>query len=263
MILRSQSLSFLIVLGAVSFGCDTGSIGAPSDALLVADELDELSTETSPSQSSSALASFEVEMHNNTTGQWFSPCLCAIHHPSIRLFREGRAATTGAATFSEDGFNGVLAEELRQKAGVYSVLQCEAGLTAPGESRVESIEGPKWGRLTCAAMPVTTNDVLTVAQRDRLPKWVGSVKTHDSVEWDLGSEEDNYSPDFIPLDSLVLDNGAPSVLSFFTRAFATDGVVTAEGTMEVFDEYVGSDDFPADEYGWTGPASTWTVTRTQ
>lgn len=207
--------------------------------------------------------SFEIELHNDTPTQWFSPCLCALHHPWVDVFADGKVPSTGAATFAEDGFNGVFAEELRADPNVYAVLECAPGLTAPGETRTESLSGPAWARLSCAAMPVTTNDVLTTVGGAPLPHALGDSVDLASVEWDIGSEEDNYSPDSIPLDSVNLQDGAPTVLSFFSRAFAQDGVVTAEGSMEVFEVYEGSADFPAEDYGWEGSASTWTVTRVE
>lgn len=256
--MKTRHLLFLAALAvSISLGCDVEVTDDPLDGL---DADGVTSAETRPRSFTAGV--FEVQMHNETPSQWFSPCLCALHHPGVDLFRDGRPATTGMATFSEDGFNAVFAEELRQQPWVYSVLECEAGLTPPGGDRVETIEGPTWARLTCAAMPVTTNDVLTVADAKPVPWSIGGMLSHSSVEWDLGSEQDDYSPDSIPLDSVVLDeSGFPTVLSFFSRAFAPEGSLTAEGTMEVFDAFVGSADFPAEHYGWSGSASSWTITR--
>ncbi len=178
-------------------------------------------------------------MHNQTENQWFSLCLCVLHSKRVRLFQAGQAATTGQATFSEDGYNGVLAEELRENPDVYSVLQCKPGLTPPGATRIEEIAGPKHARLTCATMPVTTNDVLTTITRVRTPERLGLTRHYASTEWDLGSEENNYSASSMPEDSLGMvsespDNpvtisenvvfgpqgrpdGVPSLLSPFTR----------------------------------------------
>lgn len=258
---RNLLLLLMTMVGATAAACNADGSHEPLEGPRgSALSPDELVADAQPLASSDA--TFEIEMHNDTTGQWFSPCLCAIHHPALELFKEGWPASTGLATFAEDGFNGIYAEELSRHPWVYSVLACEPGLTAPGQSRVEVLEGPPWARLTCAAMPVTTNDVLTVVQRQPLPWSSGGSSIHQSVEWDLGSEEDNYSPDFIPLDSVNLGpGGTPTVLSFFARAFASEGVPTAEGAMEIFEQYVGSADFPAEVYGWSGSASTWTITR--
>lgn len=257
----NRSILLTSSLACLAFAaCDHSEpLGDP--ASLGPDVLDTLDDDASPR--SLGTATFEIELHNETSSQWLSPCLCAIHHPAAQLFAEGRAASTGTATFAEDGYNGVLAEELREHPWVYSVLECEPGLTPPGGSRTEILEGPAWAAVTCAAMPVTTNDVLTVASGP-LPHTTGTGFDHASVEWDVGSEHDDYSPSSIPLDSVDLDeSGHPTVLSFFSRRFVEAGLLTAEGTMEVFDEYVGSSDFPADLYGWAGSASTWTVTRIQ
>ncbi len=231
-------------------------------------------------------ALYRIELHNLTPTQWFSPYLCALHDQGLRLFRSGQAASTGQATFAEDGFHGVMADELRQHADVHAVLQTAAGLTPPGASRVEFMEGPVGARLTCAAMPVTTNDVLTVVQRVRPPRRLDTPREYESIEWNLGSEVNNYSADAMPEDSVNLlpegpDNpvtisenvvfgpdgrpdGVPSLLSPFTRAFIdATGTVIAEGTMSVFSQFVGSETFPADVYGWTGSASRISVTRVQ
>lgn len=229
-------------------------------------------------------ARFRIEMHNITSGQWLSPILCALHDKDVKLFGNNHAPTAGQAIFAEDGFNGVWASELRKNPKVYSVLRGAAGLTPPDATRVEYIEGPASARLTCAAMPVTTNDVLTTTSNVRLPRHAGTSLTYNGREWNIGSEEDNYSADFMPLDSVNLvpeGNGnpviisdhvvfgaggrpasVPSILQFFKRAFVdATGNVTAEGVMRVFDSYEGSEAFPASQYGWTGPASVFTVTR--
>jgi len=229
-------------------------------------------------------AVYRVEMHNQTDKQWFSPCLCALHNSRIRLFQEGQAATTGQATFSEDGFNGILAKELQENPNVYSVLQCGPGLTPPDSYRVEYIKGPVSARLTCAAMPVTTNDVLTVIQRVKLPKQFYTTRTYRSKEWDLGSEQNNYSAGSMPEDSVnliaegsnnpvtIADSvvfgssgrpvGVPALLNPFSRAYIGDqGEAIAEGTMSLFTHYEGSDDFNAEIYGWMGSASYFSVTR--
>jgi len=227
-------------------------------------------------------ATYRVEFHNLTDAQWFSPILCVLHNRRLIMFKDGQAATTGQATFSEDGFNGILAAELRENPLVYSVLQSEPGLTPPDSYRVEHITGPKRARLTCAAMPVTTNDVLTVVHNVKTPKHTGDTKNYYSTEWDLGSEENNYSAESMPEDSLNLvaesadnpvtisDNvvfgatgrpiGVPSLLSPFTRAFF-NGNVIAEGTMSVFTHYEGSEAFPTQLYGWNDSASRLSVTR--
>ena len=226
----------------------------------------------------SANAHYRIEIQNQTENQWFSPCLCALHSNKVRLFQVGQAATNGQAIFAEDGFNGVLAEELRENPQVYAVLQCGAGLTPPGATRIEEISGPVRARLTCASMPVTTNDVLTTVSSVRTPNQIGVVRSYNSVEWDLGSEEDNYSSSSMPEDSLTLvpegpDNpvtiaenvvfgpegrpdGVPSLLSPFSRAF-----FNSEGTMNIFNDYVGSDEFPSFLYGWNGPASSLSIIR--
>ena len=228
-------------------------------------------------------ATYEIEIYNNTPSQWFSPCLCALHKKRLNLFDLDQAATAGQAVFSEDGFNGIWAEELRANDNVYSVLQCDAGLTPPDATRVETITGPRHAQLTCAAMPVTTNDVLTTVTVDNLPKFLGSSRSYNSIEWNLGTEEDAYSATTMPEDSLDLipegpgnpvfisDNvnfgaggrpeGVPSLLSPFTRQYFDANGVTAEGTMMIFDTYVGSEAFPAELYGWPDYASKVTVTR--
>ena len=225
-----------------------------------------------------ANAHYRVEIQNQTENQWFSPCLCALHSNKVRLFQVGQPATNGQAIFSEDGFNGVLADELRENPEVYAVLQCGAGLTPPGATRIEEISGPVNAHLTCASMPVTTNDVLTTVSRVRTPKQIGVVRNYSSVEWDLGSEEDNYSSASMPEDSLDLvpegpenpvtisenvvfgpmgrPEGVPVLLSPFSRAF-----FNAEGTMDIFNDYVGSDEFPPSLYGWDGPASSVAIIR--
>ena len=231
-------------------------------------------------------ATYRIEMHNQTENQWLSPCLCALHNNRVRLFQTGQAATTGQATFSEDGFNGVLAEELRDNPDVYAVLECDAGLTPPGAYRVEHISGPGNARLTCAAMPVTTNDVLTAVDRVKPPKNTNDTHEYASTEWDLGSEHNNYSADFMPQDShnlaiegpdnpvTIADNvifgingrpiGVPSLLSPFARSYMNQqGDTVSEGTMSIFTHYEGSDAFPAEIYGWSGPASRFTVTRVE
>ena len=227
---------------------------------------------------------YKIEIHNQTETQWFSPCLCVLHDEEVDLFQVGQAATTGQATFAEDGFNGVLAQELRENPNVFSVLECEPGLTPPEATRVEFIEGPINAKLTCAAMPVTTNDVLTVIDSKQLPKRLGRKREFASIEWNLGSEVNDYSADSMPEDSANLvpegpdnpvtisDNvvfgpegrpvGVPSLLSPFTRFYFNDqGEFIAEGTMNIFTEYVGSDEFPAEIYGWSAPASRVSVTR--
>ena len=230
-------------------------------------------------------AVYRIEMHNQTANQWFSPYLCALHNRRLRLFQVNRAATTGQATFSEDGYNGILAKELRENPNVYSVLETAPGLTPPGTSRVEHISGPSNARLTCIAMPVTTNDVLTVIQNVKTPKHHDRTQSYSSTEWDLGSEFNNYSAQFMPEDSINLvpeepnnpvtisDNvvfgsvgrpaGVPSLLSPFTRAYVNSQGAIAEGTMSVFTQYVGSDDFPAELYGWAGSASRFLITRVE
>ncbi len=232
-------------------------------------------------------ALYRIEMHNQTENQWFSPYLCVLHNKRLRLFRQGRAATTGQAVFAEDGFNGVLTEELRNNPNVYSVLQTDAGLTPPGASRIEYMEGRANARLTCAGMPVTTNDVLTTITHVKPPKRLFRPQVFSSTEWDLGSEVNNYS-ESMALDSVNLapespdnpvtisDNvvfgpngrppGVPTFLGLgpFTRAFMNStGQVIAEGTMSVFTHYEGSDEFPAELYGWSGSASRFEVTRVE
>ncbi|MFC1749739.1 spondin domain-containing protein [Pseudomonadota bacterium] len=227
-------------------------------------------------------ATYRIEITNKTPSQWFSPCLCALHSKK-RMFRSGRPATTGQATFAEDGFNAVWAKELRQQRGVYAVLQCGGGLTPPDGTRVETISGPANARLTCASMPVTTNDVLTAITNVKVPAYVGDSRLYKSKEWDLGSEENSYSASTMPEDVLDLipegpdnpvtisDNvifgvygrplGVPALLSPFTRSFFGPSGVTAEGTMSVLREFAGSDEFPAELYGWQGAASSVRVTR--
>ena len=249
--------------------------------VVLATEAEGLNTTTALSRG--RLATYEIELTNMMPTQWLSPCLCALHRPGLSLFETGRAATTGQATFAEDGFNGVWADELRQNNGVYSVLECKAGLTPPGATRIERISGPVRAKLTCAAMPVTTNDVLTVHQQVRPPRRLRHPRSFDSTPWDLGSEQNNYAAASMPLDvnnlvplgpdnpvtladSLVFGpggqpTGSPAVLSFFARAFAGPQGVTAEGTMYVFESYEGSIEFPAETYGWSGSASRLRVTR--
>ena len=126
-------------------------------------------------------AVYRIEMHNETTGQWFSPYLCALHSRRLKMFQVDRAASTGQSTYAEDGFNGILAKELRENDNVYTVLETGPGLTPPGTSRVEYIKGPANARLTCMAMPVTTNDVLTVIQNVKTSKQPSACK--GSLHW--------------------------------------------------------------------------------
>ena len=229
-------------------------------------------------------AVFRIEIHNDTETQWFSPYLCALHHKRLNLFQEEKAASTGQATFAEDGFPGILAKELRENPYVYAVIQSGPGLTPPDATLATYIKGPSKARLTCAAMPVTTNDVLTVVQGVKTPKHVNGSSSYSSIEWDLGSEKNNYSPNSMPEDSANLipegpnnpvtisdkvifgsagrPAGVPSLLSPFTRAYlGNNGKAIAEGTMTIFERYEGSQQFPAEIYGWDGSASRFLVTR--
>lgn len=230
------------------------------------------------------MATYELRIKNETRAQWLSPCLCALHDRRLALFKALTAPSNGQAIFAEDGYNGAFAEELRQNKHVYSVLQCAPGLTPPGAVRTEQIEGPKNVRLSCASMPVTTNDVLSVVNGVRLPKFIFVSKNYESVEWDLGSEKNDFSRLSMPLDSLLLieesetnpvkiaENvefnsdgrplGVPAVLSPFMRNFFDGtGLFSAEGVMKIFRNYEGSDEFPAESYSWQGNASEVTVTR--
>jgi len=229
-------------------------------------------------------AVFRIEIHNKTETQWFSPYLCALHHKRLNLFQEDKAASTGLATFAEDGFPGVLAKELRENPYVYTVLQSGPGLIPPDATLTTYIKGPSKARLTCAAMPVTTNDVLTVVQGVKTPKHINYSFYYSSTEWDLGSERNNYSSSSMPEDSANLvpegannpvtisnkvmfgsagrPTGVPSLLSPFTRAYlGNNGKVASEGTMSVFESYKGSQEFPTEIYGWNDSASQFSVTR--
>lgn len=253
--------------------------------LLLAIALPAVSVSAIATDRDSSEMAYQIQMHNLTDYQWFSPYLCAIHHKRLNIFEFGQSASTGLATFAEDGFNGVIAEELRSNPDVYAVLQTGPGLTPPGASRIEVIEGyaPRNARLTCAVMPVTTNDVLTAVSQVRLPEGGNRTRVYTGTDWDLGSEVNNYSAESMPLDSVSLiahgpDNagtipksvafgssgrpvGVPTSLSPFKRTFIDgSGTVIAESYMSLF-HYEGSEAFPAEAYGWSGSASRFEVTR--
>ncbi len=203
-------------------------------------------------------ATYEVTISNNTGGQYLTPPNWAAHSSSVRVFRNGRAASPGVEAVAELGQVDVLAAELQgavddQGKGV-SGVGADAPI-GPGESATFSITTDE-RRLSVVSMIICTNDGFGGVDSAWLPSNDGQTKTYKLRDYDAGAElNTELRDDIVPAPFCSTPEGAPGGNGEDQPEIEGFGRINRHPTLK------GVGDMP-DRFDWRrGSVGTVTVTR--
>ena len=186
---------------------------------------------------------YRVTITNATKAQVITPPLISLHRSRFSLFNVGETASDGLAVLAETGNNQVLYSEVNNAHGVFDTVAA-TDVIPPGQSLSLIISGPKYARLSIAAMLATTNDAFAGVNGAR----IFSGKTISAYAYDAGSESNNELCSHIPGPPCAADSGNAS----------TDG---NEGFVTIHNGIHGVGDLDAASLDWRGPVALVSIKR--
>ncbi len=135
-------------------------------------------------------ATYEVTITNTTKGQYLTPPNWAAHDSSVRVFRQGRAASPGVEAVAERGGVPILAAELQgavdDSGKGISGVGADAPL-APGESATFQFSTSE-RRFSTVSMIICTNDGFGGIDSAWLPSRDGQTWYYRLRDYDAGTE---------------------------------------------------------------------------
>ena len=208
---------------------------------------------------------FEVTIHNLTTGQPLTPPVVATHRGKDRIFDVGRRATVELKEIAE---NGNLAPQVNALEADKQVLDVFAG-SAPivpssrggptgfSDHLTFTIHADKGAnRISWASMLICTNDGFTGLNSVKLPKKAGDSVTVFTAGYDAGTElnTEDFADIVPPCQGLVgVSSGEPGT-GVSNPALAEGGVIHHHPGI------VGGADLVPAIHGWTDPVAAVEIT---
>lgn len=198
-------------------------------------------------------ATYRVEIHNLTSGQYFTPPNFAAHASSVHVFEPGEPASPGVRAVAENGGVPVLAAELERALDRTGLGVSGVGAAAPigpGQSVVFEVT-TSHDRFSLVAMVVCTNDGFAGIDSRRLPTRDGQTRNWTVHAYDAGTEVNTeMRADLVPAPFCGEGDGS----GMSNAGLAENGVVSRHRTLRG----VGDLDPALD---WSGPVARVTVTR--
>jgi hypothetical protein len=140
-------------------------------------------------------AVYEVTVTNVTRDQRFTPLLVVAHHPRVRLFELGQAASPELEVLAETGDTVPFEETLASTRGVHGVATSE-GLLGPGKTTTIWVKGHRDDRISFAGMLIPTNDgFVAINTAGPFDRW---AQTLLALGYDSGTEVNDEDCDSIP-----------------------------------------------------------------
>jgi hypothetical protein len=192
---------------------------------------------------------YEITLENLTpatgpgSSQPFSPPVLVTHRKNLRVFRQGKVASSELAQIAEDAVNAPMLDLLSGSHGVFEVLE-GSGVIHPGNSAQYEIQAEAAkSRFSLVFMLVNTNDAFGGLDAVKLPRsGEGVYYIH---AYDAGSEMNTELASHIPGPCC----NTPG-----------QGIATEERIM-LHQGILGVGDLNPGDYGWTEPVAKLTITR--
>ncbi len=210
------------------------------------------------------VSTYEVTITNLATAQPVSPPVAVTHRKSVRLFKEGKAASEAIEAIAENGDQSVAVGALTGAAKVTDVVDLGAPVTPAGveigdftDSITFDIDARRGDRLSLAGMLICTNDGFIGADSIKLPKAGNGTVTHYLGAYDAGTEDNTeLSEDIVDPCSLL----GPAELDGDPDGNNNDSVDT-DGYVEMHEGVSGSvgDLLPA--HDWDAPVAMIEITK--
>ena len=151
-------------------------------------------------------ATYRVTITNLASGQPLTPPLVVLHDAKTSIVKPGAPAGDGLRQLAENGDPTVLVDALSSTKGVAAVVVGDHPVVSggiPGAAEVPSfaaIEVSGAGdRISVASMLICTNDGLSIAHDQKLPRNVGASAVFYSSAYDAGTEVNTESfADLVP-----------------------------------------------------------------
>ena len=153
-------------------------------------------------------ATYRVTVANLASGQPLTPPLVVLHDAKTSIAEIGAPASDGLQQLAENGNPAVLVDALTGADGIGGVVVGEHPVVSggiPGAAEVPSfatieVSGDrKADRISVASMLICTNDGLSIALDQKLPKKVGARSVFYSGAYDAGTEINTESfADIVP-----------------------------------------------------------------
>lgn len=155
-----------------------------------------------------AAPTYRVTISNLGAGQPLTPPLVVVHSGEASIAQGGVPASDGIQQLAENGNPQVLVDSLAGVDGVASVTVGEHPISSggmPGAAEVPSVAvlevtGEKGAnRLSIASMLICSNDGLSIAIDQKLPKKVGQSSVFYTKAYDAGTETNTEAfADLVP-----------------------------------------------------------------
>lgn len=210
------------------------------------------------------VSTYEVTITNLATAQPVSPPVAVTHRNSVRLFKEGKAASEAIEAIAENGDQSVAVGALTGAAKVTDVVDLGAPLTPSGvavgditDSITFEIEARRGDRLSLAGMLICTNDGFIGVDSIKLPKAGNGTVTHYLGAYDAGTEDNTeLSEDIVDPCSLL----GPVELDGDPDGNNNDGIDT-DDYIEPHPGVFGSAGDLLSAHNWDDPVAMIEITK--
>jgi Spondin_N len=232
---------------------------------LIAASIATFALATAPEAIAAKTDTFEVTIHNLTTGQPLTPPVVATHRGKNSIFDIGGRATFELKEIAENGNIAPQVDALEADKQVFDVFAGNApivpssrvGATPFSDHLTFTIHADKGaGRLSWASMLICTNDGFTGLNSLKLPKKEGDSVTAFTAGYDAGTEinTEDFADIVPPCQGLVgLTSGEPGT-GVSNPALAEGGVIHHHPGI------VGGADLVPAIHGWTDPVAMVEIT---
>ncbi len=202
-----------------------------------------------------AVATYEVTITNDTSGQYLTPPNWITHQANLSVFNSGEAASPGVQAVAENGGVPVLAAELADavaaagigSSGVAGPVGDEPGPIFPGESRTFTIQSNA-DRLSIVSMLICTNDGFGGVNGQSLPNTLGNTRRYVLRDYDAGTEiNTELKADIVPAP--FCQEGAGTGTGMSNPALAENGVIGAHPGIEGVGDLGPNFDWPGRKVG--------------
>jgi len=249
---------FLLPVAALLAAAACGDMKEPTSPEL---QLDPAFASANASDNAADMRTYEVTVHNLTTGQPFTPPAAVTHRGAVDLFEAGEPASYQVMQVAENGNLGPLLMTLDESRHVSDVVVAVAGdppPLMPGQSVTFDIEAEDGAQfLSFISMLICTNDGFTGLDGIKLPNQVGATAEYETGAYDAGTEinTEDFADLVPPCPALT---GVPSTdpgTGMSDPALAENGVISHHPGV-----FGGVDLIPG-LHGWTDPVARITITR--
>jgi len=208
---------------------------------------------------------FEITIHNLTTGQPLTPPVVATHRGKDQIFDVGDRATFELKEIAENGNIAPQVSALEADKQVFEVFAGSApivpsnrvGPTPFSDQLTFTIHADKGAnRLSWASMLICTNDGFTGVNSLKLPKKAGDSVTAFTAGYDAGTElnTEDFADIVPPCQGLVgVSSGEPGT-GVSNPALAEGGVIHHHAGI------LGGADLVPAIHGWTNPVAMVEIT---